>query len=159
MAENTILDLDSMMDMEMSQVEDVPNFITPPDGLYALEVKEVKTEKYTSKAKEGKPETKGQRIKLMYTIDLIIECEDKIPPAPGSLFSESFMATEEGIKYFKRQAKNIMNVEDLGNATLRDVMDGLKGTKFNAKLKMNKTADGFENVRITPVHGAVTDAK
>jgi hypothetical protein len=154
MAENTILDLDSMMDMEMSKVEDVPNYVTPPDGLYTFSVQEVKSEKYTSKAKDGKPETKGQRIRITYVIDGVVECDDAAPPAVGSMFSESFMATEDGLKYFKRQAKNIMNVEDLDKATLRDVMDGLTGTKFNAKTQLKKSSDGFENIRVTPVHAA-----
>ena len=156
MSQDTILDLDSMLDTAMSKVEDLPNFVTPPEGLYDLTVSEVKVEKYTTKAKEGKPETKGQRIRVTYSIAGVIECSDSIPPALNSMFSESFMGTEDGIKYFKRQAKNIMNVSDLGDATLRDVMDGLKDTSFKAKIKIQKNEAGFENLRITAVHAAAS---
>lgn len=154
MADNTILDLDSMMDMAMSKVEDVPNFVTPPEGLYRLKATEVKTEKYTSKATKDKPETKGQRIRITYAIIAVHECTDSAPPALNSIFSETFMGTEDGVKYFKRQAKNIMNVEDLGDATLRDVMEGLQSTEFDCKITIKKNADGFENIRVTPVHTA-----
>jgi hypothetical protein len=61
-----------------------------------------------------------------------IETED-IPVKDGALFSESFMATEEGIKFFKKQAMNILNVESFEGATLKDVMEGLRVLKFFAK--------------------------
>lgn len=156
----TILDLDSMMDMEMDKVETLPDFVTPPAGTYMLSVTDCKTEKYTPKAtKENTKPTEAVRIKLFYQVDQTIESVD-LPVKDGSLFSESFMFTEDGLKYFKRQAMNILNVPDFEGAKLRDVIDGVKGAAFKAKITIRKTANPaggeYENVQVRPVHEAPT---
>lgn len=157
MAENTILDLDAMMDIEMDKVETLPDYVTPPNGAYMLSVNDCKIEKYTSKAKDGRPATEGTRIRITYTVDKTIETED-LPVKDGSMFSDSFMGTEDGLKYFKKQAMNILNVTDLAGARMKDVMDGLKGQSFKAKITIKKSDDGkggqFENVQVRPVHEA-----
>lgn len=152
-ASTTILDLDAMMDIEMDSVETLPDFVTPPNGDYMLKVVECKTEKYKTKAKDNAPSREGSRIRILYAVEKTIETSD-LPVKDGSLFSESFMATEDGIKFFKRQAMNIMNVNDLTGAKMKDVIDGLKDTMFKARLTTVKNSEGFENVRIRPIHEA-----
>lgn len=157
MSENTILDLDAMMDIEMDKVESIPDFVTPPAGDYILTVNDAKVEKYESKGKEGKAPTQGSRIKLFYAVEKTLDTKE-LPVKDGSLFSESFMGTEDGIKYFKRQAMNILNVTDLTGAKLKDVLDGLKGQSFKAKISIRVSDDGkggkYENVQVRPVHVA-----
>jgi hypothetical protein len=155
MSEKTILDLDAMLDTEMSKVESIPDFVTPPAGDYVLKVTEAKVEKFERKAKDNKPAESGSRIKIFYSVEKTIETKE-LPVKEGSLFSDSFMGTEEGIKFFKRQAMNILNVSDLDGAKLKDVLEGLKDQTFTAKISIRKTDDGkggsYENVQVRPVH-------
>jgi len=160
MAENTILDLDAMMDIEMDKVETLPDFVTPPAGSYQLKVEEAKIEKYKTKPKDGKPAEEGNRLKIVYAVQKTLELEKSgdLPVKDGSLFSESFMATEDGLKFFKRQAMNIMNVTDLDGARMKDVLEGLKDMEFKAKISIRKTPNPqggeYENVQVRPVHEA-----
>ena len=152
----TILDLDAMMDIEMDKVETLPDFVTPPAGLYHLEVVEAKTEKYTPKKSTENPNPKESlRIKIIHKVVETLESVD-LPVKDGSLFSESFQATEEGIKFFKRQALNILNVKDFEGARLKDVMEGLKEARFEAKITIRKSANPaggeYENVQVRPIH-------
>lgn len=153
----TLLDLDALMDAEMDKVETLPDFVTPPAGSYILSVQEAKIEAFESKAKDNKPAMKGNRIRVTYTVEKTLETSE-MPVKDGSLFSESFMGTEEGLKYFKRAAMNILNVTDLSGARLKDILDGLKGQQFKCKITIRKSDDGkggqYENVQIRPVHEA-----
>jgi hypothetical protein len=155
--QTTILDLDAMMDLEMDKVEDVPDFVTPPAGSYLLKVTEAKVEKYEQKDKaDPKAAAKdAARLKIFYEVAKTLECEG-LPVKEGSLFSESFMYTEDGVKYFKKQARNILNVENFDGATLRDVINGLKDAEFKAQITIVKSPNpqggSYENVRVRPVH-------
>lgn len=157
MSEQTILDLDAMLDIEMDKVETLPDYVTPPPGIYLLKVEEAAVKEYTIKAKDNKPAGKGNRLNITYSVVKTIETTD-LPVKDGSLFSESFMATEDGIKFFKKQAMNIMNVTDLTGARMKDVLDGLKDIEFKSKITIRKTPDGsgghYENVQVRPVHEA-----
>ena len=154
MANETILDLDAMMDIEMDKVETLPDYVTPPAGIYILKVEEAKVEKYKDKEKKER-----SRIKLIYSVQKTQEIgENDLPVKDGSLFSEQFTGTEDGIKFFKRQAMNIMNVADLSGARMKDVMDGLKDMEFKAKITIRKTKNDqggeYENVNVRPFHEA-----
>lgn len=149
---DTILDLDSILDSNLAGVKDVPDFITPPAGNYGLKIKDCKIEKYKQKAKDGKPETEAARIRITYEIEEVIDVvAGQLPPNTGSLFSENFTATEDGLGYFKKQAKQVMNVTDLGDTPLREVIEALKETQFKAGVTVKKTGD-YENVNVRPVH-------
>lgn len=155
----TILSLDEMLDTEMNSVETLPDFVTPPPGTYVLTVTECAIEKYKPKAKPGQAApAEMSRIRQTYKVDQTIEVvAGELPIADGSLFSETFMGTEEGLKYFKKSAMGVLNVKDLGDAKLRDVIDGVKGQSFKARITIRKTAkeDGtghYENVQIRPAH-------
>lgn len=154
----TILDLDTMMDISMDEVETLPDFVTPPAGLYELKVEKSEVDEYTPKvSKENPNPKKATRIKILYSVVQTLETNDT-PVKDGALFSESFMGTSEGLKFFKRQAMNIMNVSDASGATLKDMMEGLKDTPFKAKITIRKTANPaggeYENVQVRPIHEA-----
>ena len=153
MSENTILDLDALLDGSLDNVQAAPDYVTPPPGNYMLAIDDAKLEKY--KSKEGK---EGVRIKLGYkvvqTIDLS-ENTDEPPVADGSMFSESFLYTEEGLPYFKKTAQNILDVKSIEGVSMRELLDGLKGTEFRARIgsrTSEKDGKKYENATIRPVH-------
>lgn len=151
-ASETLLDLESINDIDLSTVEDVPEFVEPPNGVYQLGLK-AKIEGY--KNKEGEANT---RIRHIYEIQKVIELADKteLEPTEGSLFSETFVANGEGLKYWKAKAKSILG--DLGNSKVSEVLNELNsGVSFRATTKLKKTADKndktkeFTNVQIRVV--------
>lgn len=145
----TILDLDAFLDSTMDNVPDVPDFLNPPDGNYALKVIEAKIEEYSTKAE---PTVKKNRIRIQYAVEATIETKE-VPVPDGSMFSENFTATEDGLKYFKKRALGIFDVSDMNGVPVRDILTNLKGAEFKARLttKITKSKDGqsdFENVNI-----------
>lgn len=148
-----ILDLDALMDETMDGVEDLPEYVTPPEGIYMLSVKEAGFDRY--KAKDTKEEK--IRVKFTYTIDETIET-DELPVPNNSLFTETFQFNEEGKKYMKKAAKAILNVSSLDGVSLRDIFSSLESTQFKAKIAIRKSESGgktYENVNIRPIHEEV----
>lgn len=153
----TILDLDSIMDMKIDAVETVPDYVTPPPGIYMLRVKECKTKKF-----KLKDTTEAQRINILYEIMETLEVKgDELPYPNGSLFNDSFMGTEEGLKYFKKAAMNILRVNDFEGASIGDVMQGIVTAEFKARITISKTkndkGDVFENIRVNAADPIVQD--
>lgn len=149
----TILDLDSLLDSTMDNVPDVPDFLTPPDGLYKLACSDAKIEEYEVKKGENKG-AKRARIKITHKVVATIETNG-VPVPDNSLFSEQFMATEEGLKYFKKAATKMLNVSDLNGVPIREVLASLKDAEYDARVttKKSKGDDGseFENVNVRPI--------
>lgn len=148
----TILDLDSLLDSTLDNVADVPDYQIPPAGLYKLAVNKVEIDEYSTKKA---PTEKQKRIKLEYKVVATVQLGDTkdLPVADGTLFSENFSANEDGLAFFKKQAKKVLNVSDLNGVSLRDVFASLQGAEFDAKLtiKKSKSEDGsteYENVRV-----------
>lgn len=152
----TILDLDAMMDDTLDTIPDVPDYQNPPDGLYKLKTKEAKIETYKTKAKDGKPETTGTRIRLTTSVAATVEVkEGELPVPDGTLFSETFQGTEEGLGYFKARAIKVLNVTDLKGVPLREILSGLADSEYDAKITTKKSKVGdneYENlnVRVIP---------
>lgn len=158
----TILDLDALMDTNLDSVPTVPDYITPPPGLYVLVVEEAKIEKYDIKEDGKKTGEVGNRIKIVYSVKetvSVMEGEDPVPN--GSLFSESFQGSDEGIKYFKKAAMNILGVTTFENATIRDVIDGIKTAEFRARITIRRTKGDnnreYENLQIRAANPTVAD--
>ena len=152
----TILDLDAMMDQNMDEVETLPDFVLPPPGLYMLLVKECKIESVDKQDK-----TKGSRINITYEVAETVGVEGNEPPVPNkSLFSERFTGTEDGIKFFKKAAMNILSVTSFEGASLGDVVNNLAGTEFQAKITLRKSVkDGktYENVQVRAANPVVAE--
>jgi hypothetical protein len=152
----TILDLDSLLDESLDSVPDMPDFQNPPDGLYDLKSTKCAIEQYTTKAKDGKPATSGTRIRLTTSVLKTIEIKaGELPVPDGTLFSETFQGTEEGLGYFKARAIKCLNVADLKGVALRDILTEMSEVEYQAKIttKVSKTDTGtFENlnVRVIP---------
>lgn len=152
MAENTkqTLDLGAMMEATLDTIPDAPDFNIPPAGEYKLEVRETKVDTYKTKKE---PDVEKQRLKILYAIVATISVAGKEPPVPdGSMFSETFQATEEGLSYFKKRIKELMNATDLVGVTLVDMMTSVKGQQFDARITIRVTkgdnGQDYENVNI-----------
>lgn len=152
MSENTILDLDSMLDDNLDSVPDAPDFMNPPAGEYRLSVKDCAVDKYETKKEPG---VQKQRLKFTYTIVETISVAGNEPPVPdGTLFTETFMATEQGLSYFKKRIKEIMKASDVAGVTLGDMMNSVKGQEFSCRLSVKKTTVNgteYENIQIRVV--------
>lgn len=150
-----ILDIDSLLDMDMGGVETLPDYVTPGNGLYRLKITEAGIK--SRKGKDGKDQN---NLTIVYSILETTENESNEPPFPdGSLFQDRFQATEEGLQYFKKQAMKILNVTDMAGVALRDIFEGLQGTEFDARVTQRKSSvvkDGvateYTNINVRPVH-------
>ncbi len=155
MAEQTILDLEQMANDTLDSIPDAPDFVTPPAGEYSLTVKDAAIDKY--KDKEGNAK---QRLKITYIINETISLADqKEPPVPNeSIFTETFMATEQGLGYFKKRVKEVMNLSDTAGVTLSDMMNSVKGVQFKSRLTIKKTPNPkggeYENIQMRVVKPA-----
>lgn len=150
---STILDLDAMMDESLDSVPDMPDFMNPPNGFYGLRIKEAKIEQYETKAKDGKPATTGTRIRVTTEVAETIECEG-MPVPNGTLFSETFQGTEDGLGYFKKHAIKVLNVADVKGVPLREILASLAGAEFQAKIKtktVKANGNEYENLQVNVV--------
>lgn len=155
---NETLDLGAMMEATLDDIPEAPDFVTPPPGTYRLTVKECKVDTYTAKPKKDDEGGERQRLKILYVIEQTTGVSGNEPPVPdGSMFSESFMATEQGLSYFKKRIKDIMNVSDMAGVTLGDMMSSAQGTSFDARITIKKSANPsdplkpYENVQIAVI--------
>lgn len=154
-AKPTLLDLDALLDTELDNVETVPDYINPPPGNYILCAKEAKIEKFDVKEDGHKTGAQGNRIRITYavvsTIDVV---EGELPVPDGSLFSESFQGTEEGLKYAKKACMNILGIKDFEGAKLREILDGVKDAEFKARVTVRVSTVGnkeYENLQIRAI--------
>lgn len=149
MSNETILDIDALLDTDMNAVETVPDYVTP--GKSVLELKVANCEIKKGKNKE---QQETQSIVITYEITNTVESDEPAYPN-GSLFTERFTATEDGIKYFKKQSMKILNVASMEGAKMRDIIDGLKNTEFKAAITLRTSKVGdkeYTNVQVRPLH-------
>lgn len=151
----TILDLDSMLDQSMESVESLPDYVTPPPGNYILAIDKAEIVKSTDPKKPSRLVITHKVVSTEQLASGVTEPE----VADGSLFSEGFQGTEDGLKFFKRSAKNYMAVTDeaINAASVRDVLATLPSAEpFRAVIShtKSKSDDGTQeyiNLRIRVV--------
>lgn len=155
---STNLDLAAMMEDTLDAIPEAPDFVTPPPGTYALAVSECKLETYKAKPKGDDAGGDRQRLRITYTIQQTTAVAGNEPPVPdGSMFSETFMGTEQGLGFFKKRIRNILNVEDTAGVSLKELMMSAKGAVFNARVTIKQSANPndpnkpYENVQIQVV--------
>lgn len=149
---NTLLNIDDLLDNTLDATPDVPDYVTPPAGDYLLDITEAAIEKYKSKDKG-----EGLRIKVTHAIASTVEVAEGMPVADGSLFTTTYQATEDGLAYFKKDAKKYLNVPDVNGVSIRDILSSLKDIKaMPARIKVRKTKNDagqeFENVNVQPMY-------
>lgn len=149
------LDLSAMLDQTLDTVPDVPEFINPPAGQYTIEVMKSAVEQYTPKSGTEEKSRIKNSYKVVSTIAVADSREQPVPD--GTMFSETFTGTEEGLGYFKKAAKNILNASTLDGVPLREVMSSLTGVQFNATISIKQTpkkdgsGDFYENIQLRVV--------
>lgn len=123
--EEVLLDLENFEETSAADIEAAPEFIEPPTGRYKLSTA-CKLEDYEREGDDGE-QKQLKRYRIIYSIEEVIQLKDdkELVPANGSMFSETFTVTSEGLKYFKQRAQSILG--DLGNATLGEVRKTLNG--------------------------------
>lgn len=146
-----LLDLNAMVEQSLDNIPDAPDYSNPPAGEYELTVKDVKVETYKPKAGG-----EAQRLKITYAVAQTLSTAANESPVPdGTMFTETFQATEMGLGYFKARIKAIMNVSDLNGVSLGDMMSSAKGQEFSARISIKKSpnpAGGeYENLQIRVV--------
>lgn len=154
MSDTTLLDLDSLLDGTLDSVEDLPDYVTPPTGLYVLTLPECKLETFTKRGKDGaKDEPNQVRIRLTYKVEGVLETEEgTYPPADGSLFSDTFMFNDMGKAIFKKTAKAILDLDSVDGSPFRELFDALIATEpFEASI-VTKQNGQYENTKVTPRH-------
>ena len=152
MTDDTLLDLNAMMGESLDTIPDAPDYTNPPAGEYKLTVTDAKVDVYKPKAGGT-----AQRLKITYAIAATLStAANELPVPDGSLFTETFQATEQGLGYFKARIKAVMGVSDLNGVSLGDMMNSVKGVLFDARITIKKSpkdpanpaAGEYENVQI-----------
>lgn len=134
------LDLGALLDSTLDNIEEAPDFALPPPGEVRIRCEEIKTEKYTPKPKDGKVLPETQRLRFNYSLVHTYSVSNDEQPIPdGSLFSETYQGTEEGLSYAKKRIREILNVESVDGVTLRVMMDECKGKEFDARTSYRLT--------------------
>lgn len=143
---SSILNLDELLGASLDAVEAAPDFITPENGVYILIVKDTKAEKKEVKDKEkarkdNKP-TEYVALKFTYTIDEVLE-QEGTPIRPGSLFSEQFTLTEQGLPYFKARVAAIAmangaDAEAVNSLSVREALECVKTMAFKTTVKQSQ---------------------
>jgi hypothetical protein len=150
----TLLDLDEFLSNDLSEVATPPEFVSLPNGTYRLRVEKCEIKK--GETKEHKP---YQRINHTYSVvDTLKLANQDEPPVPNeSLARDSYnVGTREQAGFWKLAVIKIMNVsaEDLDGVPAAQLMEGLVGIEFTAKVTNTVSTDKvskreYENVRYT----------
>lgn len=134
----TLLDMDSILDQSMDNIEEAAGFITPTEGVYILAVPFCKTEKY--KTKED-PTKDKYRIKLGYSVMKQLEksnSSDSDSPVNG-LFTEVFQFNEQGLGFFKAKANDLLTTTE--GLSVRETIKAIDESALviKAKVTIKKT--------------------
>ena len=151
---STILDLDQLLDATLDTVEDIADYLNPPSGNYRLAITEAEIKAGKPAGKAGE-KAKAARIVITYKVVATTETEG-IPVPDGTLFTEGMQGTEDGLKFFKKQARKLLNVDNLDGVSIRDILSSLKESpEFDARIvtrtTKNEQGQEFENVNVTPI--------
>lgn len=145
---STLLNLDDMLGQSLETVQAAQDFVQLENGVYILSVKDTKAEKKASKDK-----AKGDYIllTLQYEVAEVVE-QEGTPIKVGSLTSESFMFTEQGLPYFKGRVAQIAvanngSEEDVNGLSVKEALEAVKGMSFKVNAKQSKNGDRT-NVRM-----------
>lgn len=155
MSTDTLLDLDAMLDEDMSAVENLPDYITPPSCDAVLDIKSCELEQFDKRGKDGEKDSKAVRIRLTYAIEEVTEYaeDDPLVVESGSLFSDTFMFDDKGKAIFKRTAAKYMGGKpsDLDQVSFRDIFAELVALEpFEARI-VTSERNGYTNTKVTPI--------
>lgn len=155
---NSILDIDAILEGNTAGIQAAPDYNNPPAGRYRLGGVSAKLEKYKSKDKDTGEETMGVRFRITHKVLKTYELakgSQELPVADGTMFSLSFLYSEEGIPFFKKYAQEVLNLSDLGETSYKDILEAIAQAEFDATISIRITKNGdktYENVNVRPQH-------
>lgn len=131
--DETLLDLDNIGSMNMSDIPNAPGFVDPPDGVYILGCEKAAIEIYKTREQ---PDVKKKRFAHYYTIQSIVELANPSEQEPniGDKFGERFLLNPDGVKYWKAKAKAILG--DIGEITIAEALAELSSGKYFFKARV-----------------------
>jgi len=126
--------LDSMLDESLDGVEAAADFVDLPNGEYVLNIKKAEAKELPEK--DDKPA--GVRVNVLYEVVETVQLADgsKEPVDVGSMASEGFNLTQQGMPYFKRYLINIFG--DTTGVSLGESIQALKGMNITAVVRNNE---------------------
>ena len=110
-------------DFDLAQVSDA--FVTLPAGLYNfLMTVELGENDKDAKFKDGSPRP-PYRIQVKYKVQSAVElAEGATPPKEGTVHSEFFDYSQDGLKFFKKKMEMIAEV--IGTTNVTQLLSGLE---------------------------------
>jgi len=126
--------MDSMLDSSLDEVETAAEFVDLPNGEYRLHIK--KAEAKEMPAKDDKPAAVAVSITYEVTETIALADSNVEPVDNGSMSSERFNLTEQGLPYFKRYLVNIFG--DTSGVSLGESIQALNGVDITAVVRNNE---------------------
>ena len=129
--------LDNLLEETLDKVETAPEFVDLPNGEYILHI--VKAEPKEYEAKGDRPA--GVRVLVTYSVVETVELADSTKSAvdAGSLQSESFNLTAQGLPYFKRYLTNVFG--EVEGTSLGDSIRALENMDISCTVKTKTTVN------------------
>ena len=126
MSDDTLLDLDSLMEGTLDETEAAPDFVDPPSGKYRLRVKSHKAKATEKKDEETGADVTKNSLNLIVSVVETVEIADgEMPVENGSMFSMRYNMTREGLGYFKAFAQKVLGAEAIKGVSIRAIADEL----------------------------------
>lgn len=160
----SILDLEAILGESMESVEAAPDYVQLDTGVYTLVISDTGIKK--QKRDLTKPENAGKdaeyvQLSHTYAVEAVHECEGKLPPAIGSLTTDTWMYGETGLPYFKARTLAICEAngedpEQIGKLSLGEQLEGVKGLRFKVSVTKQERTDapGRFNTRFSNICAA-----
>lgn len=160
----SMLDLESILGESMAKVEAAPDYVQLDTGVYTLVVSDTGIKK--QKRDMSKPDNKEKEPEFIqlshtYAVEAVHECEGTLPPAIGSLTTDTWMYGETGLPYFKARTIAIAEAngedgETVGAMTLGEQLEGVKSLRFKVSVTKTERSDapGRFNTRFANISAA-----
>lgn len=148
----SLLGMEDLNSLNFDEIEEAPGFVVPPEGSYRLELNKACQETYKTKKE---PNKQRRRLAHYYKIVKVVSLNDpkEKVPSEGSMFSERWQLTPDGLKYWKSRAKALLGDADTTGMNLGGVLEALNVASpvvdCNIKHKVVKNKeDGKDYVNI-----------
>lgn len=144
--DNSDIDLDESVDGTVA----APDFVVPPNGLYLLAVKKVKTSTKEDKDKDGKLVKKSRANVTITVVSTKEIAEGEIGVPDGSMFGMNYQWTEQGKGFLKAFAEKVVGAEAIKGASWKAIFAELESRQFEARIRVKKDGD-YENINLNDV--------
>jgi hypothetical protein len=134
--------LDSLLDKNLSDVEDLPEYLEQcPKGFYRLLVEKVEKKIVEVSVEGASAKVPAPTIQFTYVIEEVLELADATaePPKVGSKFNESVFFhkdADQAASVIKAKFEEVANA--MGWANMKDLIQNLQGTSIGAQVQTNK---------------------